>query len=267
MLIKSDDLERLVRDIFHADGCSAGESARIARYLVSANLAGHDSHGVLRIPRYLEWKREGVLVPDRHLAVLADGDAFALVDGCHGFGQTIAPEAVRMGIARAKDHGVAVIALRRSGHLGRVGEWAEMAASDGLASVHFVNVAGSRLVAPFGGTERRLSTAPFAAGLPLESSPPIILDFATALVAEGKVMVAASGGPALPPDALVEPDGSLTGDPAAFYGATGVASLTVPVPLGLLPAALDVVVEPPVNLSTGTLTVAQDETGSHRQAA
>jgi hydroxycarboxylate dehydrogenase B len=225
VLIRSDELERLVRDIFHADGCSAQESASIARYLVNANLAGHDSHGVLRTPRYLEWKREGVLVPGQHLAVLADGDTFALVDGCHGFGQTVAPEAVRLGIAKATEHGVAVIALRRSGHLGRVGEWAEMAAAEGLASVHFVNVAGSRLVAPFGGTERRLSTAPFAAGLPLDSGPPVILDFATSLVAEGKIMVAANGGPALPPGALVEPDGSLTSDPAAFYGAAGDASV------------------------------------------
>jgi len=108
--------------------------------------------------------------------------------------------------------------LRNAGHIGRVGDWAEMAAAAGLVSVHFVNAAGSILVAPFGGLERRLSTAPFCIGAPREGAEPIVLDFATSLVAEGKVNVASRGGKPLPPDALIGPDGSLSGDPALLYG-------------------------------------------------
>ena len=103
-----------------------------------------------------------------------------------------------------------MIALRNSGHIGRVGDWAEMAAEAGFISVHFVNVAGSQLVAPFGGVYRRLSTAPFTVGFPLANADPIILDFATSMVAEGKVMVAANGGAKLPPGALIDQDGHLS---------------------------------------------------------
>ena len=90
----------------------------------------------------------------------------AVVDGRFGFGQTVAPQAVRLGIDKATANGLSIISLRNAGHVGRVGDWAEMAAEAGLVSVHFVNAAGSVLVAPFGGTERRFSTAPFCVGVP-----------------------------------------------------------------------------------------------------
>jgi hydroxycarboxylate dehydrogenase B len=126
--------------------------------------------------------------------------------------------AVDIGVEKAKATGLSAISLRNSGHVGRVGEWAERAAAAGLISIHFVNAAGSILVAPFGGLDRRLSTAPFCAAIPREGAPPIVLDFATSLVAEGKVNVASRGGKPLPPDALIGPDGALSGDPALLYG-------------------------------------------------
>jgi uncharacterized oxidoreductase len=126
--------------------------------------------------------------------------------------------AVDIGVEKAKATGLSAISLRNSGHVGRVGEWAERAASAGLLSIHFVNAAGSILVAPFGGLERRLSTAPFCVGVPREGAPPVVLDFATSLVAEGKVNVASHGGKPLPPDALIGPDGAFSGDPALIYG-------------------------------------------------
>jgi uncharacterized oxidoreductase len=218
VLIKAEPLTRLVRDIFHAEGCSEEESARIAKYLVSASLAGHDSHGVLRVPRYVQWKRDGRAVPDKKIEVVLDTDAFAVVDGGHGFGQTIAPQAVELGVRKAKANGVSLVALRHSGHIGRVGDWAEMAAEAGLVSIHFTNVAGSQLVAPFGGVDRRLSTAPFTVGFPVPGREPVILDFATSLVAEGKVMAASFGGKPLPAGSLIEPDGRLSTDPRTLYG-------------------------------------------------
>ena len=129
----------------------------------------------------------------------------AVVDGLHGFGQTVTPQAVAIGIDKCKAMGLSMVALRNAGHIGRVGDWAEMAAEAGLVSVHFVNASGSVLVAPFGGTERRLSTAPFCVGVPRPGEPPVVLDFATSVVAEGKVLVASQGGKKLPDDALIEP--------------------------------------------------------------
>src|SRR5207344_2757558 len=114
--------------------------------------------------------------------------------------------------------GLAAIALRNAGHIGRVGDWAEMAAAEGLVSIHFVNAAGSVLVAPFGGVERRLSTAPYCVGIPRKGQAPVILDFATSLVAEGKVLVASRGGKKLPKGALIDPDGDLSEDPSLLYG-------------------------------------------------
>ena len=214
--VAAGNLESLVRDIFVANGCAAEEAGDISRHLLGANLAGHDSHGVARVPRYVEWQRAGYVVAGKRAEVVADGGGFLVIDGGFGFGQTVAPQATAFGIERALERGAAVVALRNSGHIGRAGAYAEQAVAAGLVSVHFVNVAGSVMVAPFGGAERRFSTAPFSVGVP--TAPPVVLDFATSRVAEGKVLVASNGGKPLPPDALIEPDGRLSGDPRTLYG-------------------------------------------------
>lgn len=216
--VKAGALADLVRDIFAKAGCSAAESGRIGKYLVSANLTGHDSHGVVRVPRYVQWKKNGVVVADREVKVVTETPVLAVVDGLHGFGQTVAPQAVKIGIVKCKRNGLSMVALRNAGHIGRVGDWAEMAAAEGLVSVHFVNASGSVLVAPFGGTERRLSTAPFVVGVPRPDQTPIILDFATSIVAEGKVLVASQGGKKLPDNALIDRDGEMNTDPHLLYG-------------------------------------------------
>jgi len=206
MRIDAKKLEAFVAAIFRAAGCSEAESRRVGLYLVRANLTGHDSHGVVRVPRYLGWLRDGDLVPDREPEVVARSEAFAVLDGHYGFGQTAGPAAVRLGVEIATLNGVAVIALRRAGHLGRIGEWAEQAVEAGLVSVHFVNVSGSALVAPF------------AAAFPGPNEEPVVLDFATSAVAEGKVLVASHGGNPLPAESLIEPDGRLSADPSTLYG-------------------------------------------------
>ena len=216
--VKAGALADLVRDIFVKAGCSSAEAERIGKHLVSANLTGHDSHGVARVPRYVSWKKAGVVVADRQVEIVTETPVLAVVDGRHGFGQTVAPQAVAIGIDKARNNGLAMVALRNAGHIGRVGDWAEMAAQAGLVSVHFVNASGSVLVAPFGGTERRLSTAPFVVGVPRPGEPPIILDFATSTVAEGKVLVASQGGKKLPADALIDRDGKVSADPHLLYG-------------------------------------------------
>ncbi|MCC7426702.1 MAG: malate/lactate/ureidoglycolate dehydrogenase [Alphaproteobacteria bacterium] len=212
-------LRAFIADIFAAAGCSSAEAGRIARYLVAANLCGHDSHGVIRAPRYVQALKNNEVFADQTVAVASETGSLAVLDGRFGFGQTVAPQAVAIGIAKARALGAAVVALRNAGHIGRAGDWAEMAAEAGLISIHFVNVQGSLLVAPFGGVDRRISTAPFCVGVPRpDGAPPLLLDFATSHVAEGKVLVASAGGKPVPGDALINPDGSLTGDPHALYG-------------------------------------------------
>lgn len=212
-----DILRGFVADIFTAAGCVRDEGAQISRYLLSANLTGHDSHGVIRTPRYVQWLQEGKVVAGQDITIVHETPTHAIVDGNWGFGQTIAPRAVDLGIAKAKANGLSVVGLRRTGHIGRIGDWGERAAAAGLISLHFVNVAGGELVAPFGGVDRRFSTNPICIGVPTKQGP-IILDFATSLVAEGKVLVASNGGKPVPHGALIEPDGRLTADPRTLYG-------------------------------------------------
>ncbi|MEZ5863673.1 MAG: malate/lactate/ureidoglycolate dehydrogenase [Geminicoccaceae bacterium] len=201
-----------------AGGCAADEARRVADRLIMANLTGHDSHGVARIPRYVGMIETGLVVPGQHVTVVNDGGSFVLLEGNAGFGQTLGEEAVAIGCERARDAGVAVVGLRNSGHLGRIGDWAEEAAAAGFISIHLVNARGRSIVAPFGTPDRRMSTSPFCIGVPWTNQPPLILDFATSTVAEGKVMVAAAGGPKLPEGALVSAEGLPTTDPAALYG-------------------------------------------------
>jgi uncharacterized oxidoreductase len=218
--VQAAAVRRLVGAIFEAAGCDAEEAGRIAHYLARANLTGHDSHGVIRVPRYVDYLLQGLVVAGRHVETVLDAGPILVLDGGHGFGQTIGPEACALGCRRAKGLGAAVVALRASSHLGRIGDFAELAIAEGVVSLHFVNVYSSLLVAPYGGRERRFSTNPVAIGVPIEGGRHFVLDMATSLVAEGKILVAAQGGKPVPADALVGPDGTITGDPAVLYGDT-----------------------------------------------
>jgi uncharacterized oxidoreductase len=218
LYIKHDALARYVASIFSQVACSEEESERIAHYLVLANLSGHDSHGVVRVPRYVQMKYEGAVVADQEVEIVSDTPVIAVLDGRYGFGQSVAPQATRIGIEKCKQLGLSAITLRNAGHIGRVGDFAEMAAAEGLVSVHFVNAAGSILVAPFGGVDRRFSTAPFCVGVPRPGKSPLILDFATSVVAEGKVLVASQGGKEVPPNALIGADGTMGNNPELLYG-------------------------------------------------
>ncbi len=218
IIIKPQDLANFVRDIFAKAGCSSEEATQLGHSLVGANLSGHDSHGVVRVPRYLQWLASGDFVADQTLKFVIDTSSMCVVDGQYGFGQTMAKQATALGIERAKAHGLALIALRNSGHVGRVGEWAEMAADAGLVSTHHVNAPASLLVAPYGAIDRRFSTAPYACGVPRANGEHLILDFATSVVAEGKVLVASQGGKVLPEHSLVSEDGTIGGDPHYLYG-------------------------------------------------
>ena len=220
-----DTLAGFIAAIFAKAGTSQAEGDRIAHHLIGANLTGHDSHGVIRVPRYVLWLENGSVLADRTPQIVTESATHAVLDGGYGFGQTIGPIAVDMGIAKARAAGMAVIALRNSGHIGRIGDWAERAAKAGLVSIHFVNVAGGELVAPFGGVNRRFSTNPMCVGAPQPGTDPLILDFATSTVAEGKVLVASNGGKPLPPGALIDPDGTLSTDPQSIYGPIGESSV------------------------------------------
>lgn len=220
MLCRPQALADLIRDMLMAHGSARPEATHVGAHLVEASLSGHDSHGVIRILRYCDWLTRGLIVPNAELTLVADLGGLRQFDGGSGLGQWVAHRATEQGIAAAKAQGTAIILLRRAGHIGRVGAFAEQAAAAGLASVFFTNVAGSRLVAPFGAASKAGSTAPVTIGVPNPKGADFILDFATSLVAEGKVNVAAKFGRSLPPGALIDGQGEPSSDPVALYGDT-----------------------------------------------
>ena len=218
-------LASLVAAIMERAGCDAEEAATVARRLVDSNLVGHESHGVLRVATYVGWVRNGTLRPNTAPSVVFDSDTIAIVDGNRGFGQVIGEFAVNLGVGKARVTGIAMVGLRNCGHLGRVGEWAELAAAQGLVSLHFLNTSGAQRVAPFGGRDRRLSTNPITIGIPVADAEPVILDVTTSIVAEGKLAVARNRGERVPEGWIVDRHGAPTTDPADFYD--GGALLTV----------------------------------------
>jgi uncharacterized oxidoreductase len=125
-----------------------------------ANLSGHDSHGVGMLPRYVDAVLEGGLKPNAAARVTADLGSMLALDGQRGYGQVVGEQAMQMAIARAKAHGSCIMSLAQAHHLGRIGHFAEMAAAQGLVSLHFVNVLSRAVVAPWGGADGRFGTNP-----------------------------------------------------------------------------------------------------------
>ncbi len=219
--IRVKDAEDLIKEIFEKKSCNTNEAKIISKRLCLSNLKGHDSHGIVRVPRYCDWIDEKKVFPNRDHKIILDSGSLAIIDANQGFGQVMGEIAVEEGVKRAKANGISLIGLKNSGHLGRIGDWSELAADKNIVSLHFVNVRGSLLVAPFGGSDRRGSTSPLSIGIPVKSEEHIILDMATSTVAEGKALVAQKGGKKLPIGALVDQLGNLTNDTKALYGEIG----------------------------------------------
>jgi uncharacterized oxidoreductase len=210
---KQGPLTRAIEAIALAGGSSAEEARLVADNLVTANVVGHDSHGIGMMPRYVEALLEGGLHPNRKVEVKLDGGALLALDGGAGYGQSIGRQATSLAIERAQQHGVAIVALGNSHHLGRIGHWAEMAVAQGLVSIHFVNVQSFARVAPFAGADRRFGTNPVCIGIPLADEPPFVLDMATSAVAQGKLRVAHNKRAKIPLGWLIDEQGNPTDDP------------------------------------------------------
>ncbi|MCA0242288.1 MAG: malate/lactate/ureidoglycolate dehydrogenase [Proteobacteria bacterium] len=217
VIIHAEPLGRFVQAVVAAGGSAAAEAEAVAHNLVEANLTGHDSHGVGMLPRYVDNLLAGGLVANQRLRVVAEQGSLLTLDGQAGYGQVMGRRAMERGIALARTHGVAVVGLANSHHLGRIGAWAEQCLAAGLVSIHFVNVISEPIVAPFGGSDGRFVTNPMCVGIPIEGREPLVLDFATSRVAMGKVRVAHNKGEALAPGILIDEQGRPSTDPGVMF--------------------------------------------------
>lgn len=215
--VAADALIAFTRTLFEAAGVPPDEAATVAASLVDANLCGHDSHGVLRVPQYLGFIKDGTFQPGARLEVLNETPAVLAADAGWGLGQVQAHRLLRLLISKAKGLGVAAGTLRHCGHIGRLGEYAEATARERLAFFGTVNSHGSgRRVAPPGGVEGRISTNPICLGVPT-SDEPAVLDFGTSVAAEGKVRVHFQKGEPTPEGWLLDHTGKPTTDANVLY--------------------------------------------------
>ena len=226
---RSGPLATLAADILRAAGATPDESRIVASALVEANLEGHDSHGVVRVPEYVGWVEEKQINIGASMSIVKETDAFAVMDGNWGWGQVVGRQAMEHAIPKAARAGSVTITVKQCCHLGRVGDFPLMAARAGLAAIMFVNThGGGKLVAPWGGRERRLSANPISIAIPRSAAPPILIDVSTCAIAGGKVTIAYNSKKQVPPGCLLDAEGRPSTDPAAFIG---------PPPGALLPFA------------------------------
>lgn len=212
------ELEATLAEILSAGGCAPDIATEVAEALVDADLSGHDTHGSRQIDFYVERLQRGEVDGCARPAIESDAGNLLRIAGNRAFGQITGVFAARIGAERARRNGVALVCLSGSGHLGRNGRWAEIAAADGVGSLHFgQGIPREGPVAPFGGTEGRLNTNPIALGLPGPGDDaPIILDCATSAVSGSTIKQAFDRGTLLDAPWLVTRDGTTTADPATF---------------------------------------------------
>jgi uncharacterized oxidoreductase len=218
-LIAAPQLTDFATTLLAAVDVSPDDARVVASSLVGANLRGHDSHGVMRLPQYVGFLERGEIRADVTLRLEHETPAVVVCDGQWGLGQVQAHRLLDLAVPKARALGVSVGTARNCGHIGRVGEYAERAAGQGLMMLAAVNNGGaSPRVAPPGGIEPRLATNPFCAAVPTSHpDAPLVVDFATSVVAEGKVRTHYISGRPVPEGWLLDHNGQPTTDSSVLY--------------------------------------------------
>ena len=217
--LQASYLHSITRRIFVAAGATRHVADDVAEILVNANLAGHDSHGVLRIPAYLRGIESGGLVPDAEPETVKETANTMFFDGKQCFGHYTARQAMNRAIEKAKEADICSASLVNTGHIGRLGEYAEAAAGAGCIGI-ITTGGGGRMqgsTVPFGGAGGATGTNPIAVGVPTGDDAPFVIDIATSMIAEGKIQVARSRGEDLPEGYIVDKSGNPSVKPADFY--------------------------------------------------
>jgi len=209
--------ERLIeigRALFEAAGTPPAEAELVMRHIVGANLVGHDSHGVIQIPTYIERIKVGHIVPGAPWTIVQESPTTTVVDGHWGFGYVANERAMRLTIEKAKTANVAAATVFRQGHIGRLSSYTQMAAQAGMIGLITADSGRSpKAVAPFGGREARLGTNPISIAIPSDLEAPLYLDMATSAAAAGKIALAVARNEPVPDNWVIGKDGRQTNDP------------------------------------------------------
>ncbi len=222
----AEELTEICRNVFQKLNIPAAEAEIVTRSMVDANRVGHDSHGVIHLPKYVRELEEGLIQPGAPTETLHESASIAVLDGNWGFGPVIATRAVELAIQKAKQTDLSSVAVSRCNETGRLGGYACLAAEAEMIALLMANDhGGGTCVAPHGGVEGRLSTNPIACAVPIEGQDPIILDMSTSVVASGKIRVKQHRDEAVPHGWLIGADSESTTDADDFYGVPPAALL------------------------------------------
>lgn len=217
--IKPEVLVSAISKIFLALRVPPDAARVVAEHLVDADLCGVASHGIIRVPQYVEAVEAGRVAADARLVIERETMSAVRLDGGNGFGQVMARGAMEIAVERAGRTGAAVVTLHNCGHTGRIGAYTEQAARRGMAALMMVNSGGcGQWVAPFGGAAGRLATNPLSLAVPTESGDPLLLDIATSVAPEGKIRTKLGAGQPIPLNWAVDHRGEPTTNPADLYG-------------------------------------------------
>lgn len=217
-IVAAEQLHHLGAEIFRAAGASAEEAQIVMEHLVGANLAGHDSHGIILLPTYIDRIKRGHIVPGAPMTIERETPTSAHINGNWGFGYVVTTRAMEMAIAKAQQHQVAAITIYQQSHVGRLADYPLMAARAGMIGLITCDSGrGPKTVVPFGGRAARLGTNPISVAFPSDLEGPIFLDMATSAVAAGKLSVRRSRGEPAPEGWVVDKHGNPTTDLAAYY--------------------------------------------------
>ena len=226
--VSANELETLVGKLLGGAGASAEEAATVARLSVAANLAGHDSHGVIQIPVYIERIEQGHIAPGAPFEVTAESDTTTVVDGHWGFGYVVSERAMRITMDKAAKANVAATTVHRQSHVGRLSAYPMMAAAEGLIALMTADSGRTaKHVAPFGGREARLGTNPIAIAMPSNLDGPFVIDMATSSVAAGKIKLAQARGASIPLGWILNAEGQPSTDPNDYGKGKGGVLLPV----------------------------------------
>ncbi len=216
--VDHEPLGQTVEGILHAAAVSAEEASIVRQHMIGANLVGHDSHGVILLPTYMDRIKKGHIVPGAKFETVREGPTTARINGHWGFGQVVSERAMRLAIEKAKTHQVAAVTVFHQSHVGRVADYPLMATRAGMIGLMTADSGKTaKHVAPFGGRLARLGTNPICMALPSDLPGPVFIDMATSAVAAGKLGVARNRKQQIPLGWIVDKDGRPTTDPNAYY--------------------------------------------------
>jgi len=205
--------------VFEASGAPPQEAAMVAGHLVTANLMGYDTHGIIRLPQYVEDVRKGVIRPGAPITIAKETETTALLDCGWNFGQVGALRAVECAIEKARRSYTATVVARHCNHVGRLGAYTSHAAEHGFLALGVCNSPRhGHFVVPWGGREARLATNPLSFAVPSKSGPVILADFSTAEAAEGSLRLYRNQHRPLPDGWIRDAQGRPSNNPDDFYG-------------------------------------------------